>query len=212
MSDGRHIIVCDFLDWNPIENPNVGKAAMKQLAQLPNDPALVHVFNGLKQYAKQLGNGFETVCERFRNIEPNLTEPEPEPNDSAAPSALTPADPPIVLIPTNRKGEEFPVSKAQADEFAELYPSVNVQQQLREMRAWAIANPDRRKTSNGMLKFVNTWLAREQDKPGGGGRAPPKEPAKPMTPERIEELRLKFANDPKLLESLNRLQPCEATH
>lgn len=88
--DGRHICICKFLTWNPIENPNVGKAALKQLEQLPDDPALEHVFNGLSLYEKQFPNGLETLRERFtkpfRNIEPkpNRTEPEPKPIDTPA--------------------------------------------------------------------------------------------------------------------------------
>ena len=38
-------------------------------------------------------------------------------------------------------------------------------QQLRKMCGWLDANPRNRKTKGGILKFVNGWLAREQDKP-----------------------------------------------
>lgn len=83
--DGRHIVICNYLLSNPIENPNVAKAALKQMALLPQDPALEVVFEGLQLYRKHFPNGFETLCERlgkpFRNIEPNrtVTEPKPEP-------------------------------------------------------------------------------------------------------------------------------------
>lgn len=81
--DGRHICVCKFLEHNKIENPNVAKAAIKQFEQLPYDPALKHVLNGLELYEKQFPNGLERVRERlgkpFRNMEPNRTDTEPEP-------------------------------------------------------------------------------------------------------------------------------------
>jgi hypothetical protein len=93
-ADGRHIVICDFLDWNPVENPNVGVAVLKQAAQLPEDDALVFIAKGLEQYAKHFPNGFGTVLEPFRNIEPNRTEPLPEPepyiDQSAPPSAASP--------------------------------------------------------------------------------------------------------------------------
>lgn len=73
--DGRHICIVHFLDFNPIENPNVGKAAIKAIEQMPDDPAMRHVFKGLEQYAKQFGDALETVRQQFRNIEPILTEP-----------------------------------------------------------------------------------------------------------------------------------------
>lgn len=80
--------------------------------------------------------------------------------------ASAPGGSPVLeLLPTNREGEEVPVSQAKADEFARLYPNVDVPQELRAMRGWLVSNPKKRKTSNGMMKFVNAWLAREQDKP-----------------------------------------------
>lgn len=32
------------------------------------------------------------------------------------------------------------------------------------MKGWLIANPNNRKTPTGMLRFINGWLAREQNK------------------------------------------------
>ena len=42
-------------------------------------------------------------------------------------------------------------------------------QELRKMIGWLEANPKKRKTKQGVLRFVTAWLAREQDK----GRAAP---------------------------------------
>ena len=173
-SDGRHIVICDFLDWNPVENPNVGLAILKQVALLPEDQALSHIANGLEKYAKHFPNGFGTVLERFRNMEPNRTEPLPEPiqsemEDCAAPLALAP---PVISLPTNRfkvSGEEIGFSQAQMDDYAVTFPAVDVPQQFREMRRWLIDNPERRKTAKGMATFVNRWLSKEQDK--GNGQA-----------------------------------------
>lgn len=81
--DGRHVVVCDFLEWNPIENPNVAKGAMKQLDLLPDDTALFSTFNGLERYREHFKDGWETLSKRFRNMEPNRTEPEPNRTDLA---------------------------------------------------------------------------------------------------------------------------------
>ena len=95
---------------------------------------------------------------------------EAPPDEPALPAS------PVVVLLTLNDGSEFPITQAQADEFASLYPAVDVPQELRSMRAWAIANPQKRKTKTGALRFVNTWLAREQDK--GGKSAPAlREPA-----------------------------------
>ena len=65
-------------------------------------------------------------------------------------------------------GTAYGVTAGQAAEWASLYPAVDVRQQLRNMRGWLEANPTRRKTRRGILRFICGWLSREQDK----GRPP----------------------------------------
>lgn len=94
-------------------------------------------------------------------------------NTPAAPPALFPAAPPWIEFPTNRPGELFPVLERQIVHWTELYPAVDVHQQLRNMRGWLDSRPTERKTFNGMSRFVTRWLQREQDDAGtkrsGGG-------------------------------------------
>lgn len=98
------------------------------------------------------------------------------PPDKPAP----PADPPFILIPCNRG--DHPVTEGQVQEFAGLYPAVDVRQELRAMRAWAIANPAKRKTQGGVMRFVNAWLSKEQDKGGSRPAARPDAGAKHRRP------------------------------
>ena len=83
--------------------------------------------------------------------------------DSSAPAA------PVIELPLN-DGSFFPISEELAAAFAGLYPNVNVPQELREMKGWLIANPKKRKTRSGVMRFVNAWLSKEQDKGGRKGR------------------------------------------
>lgn len=46
------------------------------------------------------------------------------------------------------------------------YPAVDVEQELRKMAAWSDANPMKRKTRRGIVRFINSWLSREQDRGG----------------------------------------------
>jgi hypothetical protein len=39
---------------------------------------------------------------------------------------------------------------------------VDVLQQLRAMRSWCVANPDKRKTRAGIGRFIVNWLAKGQ--------------------------------------------------
>ena len=78
-------------------------------------------------------------------------------------------EPVFITIPTNKTGEEFEVTQAFVDAMKELYPNVDVEAQIRSMKAWAISNPSKRKTKQGMTRFINSWLAREQDKGRSSG-------------------------------------------
>jgi hypothetical protein len=84
---------------------------------------------------------------------------------TSAPSANAhdAASPPVIAIPIVG-GNEFQVTEAMVQEFEPLYPAVDVPQTLREIRAWCLTNPARRKTKAGVMRFVNSWLSREQNK------------------------------------------------
>ena len=52
--------------------------------------------------------------------------------------------------------------------WAELYPAVDIIQELKKMVGWLDSNPTKRKTKRGINRFINNWLASAQDK--GGNR------------------------------------------
>lgn len=74
---------------------------------------------------------------------------------------------PFILLPQN-DGNEYPVFEVNIAELEALYPAVDVRQHLRNMRGWLIANKRKRKTKDGMMSFVTSWLNKEQDKGGAG--------------------------------------------
>ncbi len=83
---------------------------------------------------------------------------------------------PVVRLPLC-DGTEYPILRSQADHWAELYPAVNVLQELRKMAGWCEAAPQKRKTRNNILLFVTGWLAREQDRGGASAPSEKKNPA-----------------------------------
>lgn len=99
-------------------------------------------------------------------------EKETEKEGSAEPqSDSTPSG---ILIPL-ANGSDFDVPTENINEWRMAYPAVDVEQQLRQMRAWCISNPSNRKTQRGITAFINRWLAKEQDKPSyrmNGARNP----------------------------------------
>ena len=78
------------------------------------------------------------------------------------------ASPPIISLPLN-DGSSFEIFQSDIDVWSNLYPAVDVMQQLRNMAGWIDGNPSKRKTRSGIKRFVNSWLAKEQNK--GGDRA-----------------------------------------
>ena len=68
----------------------------------------------------------------------------------------------IILL--DKSFYEIPLEKLNF--WKESYPAVDVEQEIRNMEAWADANPTRRKTRNGVVRFITNWLKREQDKGG----------------------------------------------
>lgn len=81
----------------------------------------------------------------------------------AEPCGSTPA-PPVITLPLN-DGSQFPIPQELLSEWSSLFPAVQVMQELRNMRAWLDANPTRRKTKNGIKRFIVGWLSKEQDNP-----------------------------------------------
>ena len=73
----------------------------------------------------------------------------------------------IVDLPTNRFNtiqECYFVTEDFYRTMVEIYPNVNVLEELNKMKGWLITNTTKRKTLKGMEKFINGWLSRQQDK------------------------------------------------
>lgn len=75
-----------------------------------------------------------------------------------------------------RKRRAYVVTAAAKAEHEAAYPGVDVPRQYRAMAAWLRSNPKRRKTHRGMGRFVNSWLARQQNQGGGKRRGRGREP------------------------------------
>ena len=136
----------------------VGKAltlgnALTQVTRIPN---IGNHVNRVGKQGNKLGNA----------VTPNHKEPSRTITESSAdaPRAVSPADAvPIITLPLHT-GKEYPITENQRAEWGTLFPATDVLQELRKMRAWLLANPRNRKTPRGILRFVTSWLSREQDR------------------------------------------------
>lgn len=82
-------------------------------------------------------------------------------------------EPAIYSLPL-KDGTVYEVTQTELDHWRSVFPSVDVDQQFRSMRAWLEASPDRMKTRRGIKRFIVSWLSRRADKApvkseGGGG-------------------------------------------
>lgn len=50
------------------------------------------------------------------------------------------------------------------EEYVRLYPNVDIAKEFRSIRAWCIGNPTKLKTRKGVLRFVNSWLEKAQNR------------------------------------------------
>lgn len=122
---------------------------------------LSNVSNG--QQVKTNGN----KC--ARNPIQSESESESNPNIcSELQVAAAPQEPPVITLQLNT-GEEYPITQKDVDMWIELYPAVDIMQELRKMKGWCMNNPKKRKTKNGIKRFIGNWLAKEQDKGGTPG-------------------------------------------
>jgi hypothetical protein len=70
-------------------------------------------------------------------------------------------------------GFEYEVREDDFARDSSLYPAVDVRQQYREMKAWLLAEPNKRKTKNGVRRFMASWLAKAQNAHHGGSNGNP---------------------------------------
>lgn len=66
--------------------------------------------------------------------------------------------PPLIL----KDGSRFHISQNHFNEFMNAYPGVDVRDQILKMSQWLKTNPTKRKTKNGIMRFINSWIARAE--------------------------------------------------
>jgi hypothetical protein len=89
-----------------------------------------------------------------------------QPSEVAQP--IKTEEPPVITLTLNT-GNEYPIIQKDIDEWMELYPAVDVMQELRAMKGWCKQNKTKRKTERGIGRFINSWLARTQNNGGTPG-------------------------------------------
>lgn len=114
-------------------------------------------------FAENVSRNAKNACKNGQRRE-EKRRGEKRREDSMRALSTGEAAPKISLILND--GSLYPIYQEQIDKWIALYPSVDVLQELRNMAGWLDANKTRRKTRSGIERFINNWLAREQNKGG----------------------------------------------
>ncbi len=80
--------------------------------------------------------------------------------------------------PTAGKIKSWSLTQLRLNSYSELFPGLDVLQQLKIAKQWCVDNPKKQKTATGMPRFLTSWLSRANDRPtpmngssGGNGHA-----------------------------------------
>ena len=60
-------------------------------------------------------------------------------------------------------GTSYEITENDVENFQQLYPGINVRQEIRNITGWCLSNPKNRKTRSGAKRFLNGWLSRSQN-------------------------------------------------
>ncbi len=112
---------------------------------------------------------FDDTCIRLYTEE-NKSKPKkaPKAKEEVEVEIEIEVNPPIITLLLNT-GEEYHITQQDINEWMELYPAVDIMQELRKMKGWCNDNPKKRKTESGIKRFIGSWLSKEQDKGGSIG-------------------------------------------
>lgn len=153
LADHNNLVGCET-DWGEKKRRQRNSPALQSGDNVPTDvPTTVPIEIENRDRDKEI---------RDKSLDKD-TDIEDTEDSCAEPGTVS--APPIISIILNDK-TFFDVFPEDYNRWCELYPAVNVMQELRKMSSWSTDNPKRRKTKSGIRRFINAWLSKEQDKGG----------------------------------------------
>lgn len=144
-------------------------AQKKQQRQLNSSQKNIERIDGADSVHENVHTDIENR-DRYKETRDKSKEKEIEKEEVPnGPSCAEPeksvSTPPIISLILNDKSF-FDVSDEDVAKWNELYPAVDVMQELRKMAGWCESNTTKRKTRRGVRAFITSWLARAQDRGG----------------------------------------------
>lgn len=97
--------------------------------------------------------------------------------ETAPPPAAT--EPPLATVATKGKRKEWHLLASHIADWKAAYPGLDIQAEIRKALTWLNANPEKRRTAQGMPRFLVNWFNRCTDRPGivqAASKPPPPAP------------------------------------
>lgn len=153
LADHNNLVGCET-DWGEKKRRQRNSPALQSGDNVPTDvPTTVPTEIENRDRDKEIRDKSLDKEVDIEDTEDSSAEPE------------TVSAPPVISIILNDK-TYFDVTNADLVKWTELYPAVDVMQELRKMSGWCDSNPTKRKTRRGVRSFITSWLAKEQDRGG----------------------------------------------
>lgn len=149
----------NFIKYNQPDNPNVVKAWDSAVDMLPECDMLNELLQHVREFLKQLPEGFRKP---FRKGLANQEQEQEQEQEEEVSEKLSVSHDSQSSLPC-ADGSEFVYDEIFIATARKAYPLVDIPKEFAKARAWLESNPGRKKTRRGMKKFFNGWLSRSQD-------------------------------------------------
>jgi len=124
-----------------------------------------------KSYSKKELSNDNSSCTEMSASAPSA------PPEELPPEKIPKAQEPVFCeLTCNGKKSVYPVTEAYIAQMQKLYPGIDVAQETLLAQAWLENNPKRRKTYDGITRYLGNWYAKSQNRAptnGNGSRASP---------------------------------------
>lgn len=186
----RVLYIPTWWKYNPPENPKHLKGCLEDLHNVPATPLLTEFKDntsylpewGIPVLKTEMADSYVKAMAYQEQKQEQEQKQKKSPTDSCTEpskngrqeSREKPEDqsPILMTFPVKSKGkgknagrQEWPLTQAKLDEYQESFPDLDCISVIRRMRQWCIDSPVKRKSFDGMPRFVTAWLSRELDKP-----------------------------------------------
>lgn len=118
--------------------------------------------NGAMKDASAISSPLANPCPKPTPTPLPKEDPESDSSELAADGQAS--EPPVLVFPAVGHGaKEWGMTRKFTSECQSAYPGVDVLSEAKKARLWLESNPAKRKTANGMARFLFAWLGRAQN-------------------------------------------------